>query len=138
MIAKPDFLIKILIFSALIVFSGNCLAQTGNNVDKNRPKKDRFGNSKPRHKKKRIVYWIKKDGKGLLLGNKCFEDFTHRMGFEYLLQPKGSAGNRSEFGRLLHNFGTKLTILFRNGPFWKFKLNKQREECRRSSGDFVG
>lgn len=94
-------------------------------------------NSK-RYKNKHMVQWIKNDAKGLLLGNKCMQDITNEMGFIYVVQPKGQAGNRSEFGRLVHNFFAKIGITLRNGPFWKFKLKKKRKECRSSTGDFVG
>ena len=66
------------------------------------------------------------------------EEVTRKMGFEYVLQPKGQPGNRNEVGRLIHNFGVKVSLFFKNGPFWKFKLKKKRNECRESTGDFTG
>ena len=89
-------------------------------------------------RKGHLIQWIKNDTKGLLLGNRCMEDVTRSMRFEYVVQPKGQPGNRSEFGRLIHNFFAKIGITFRNGPFWKFKLKKKRKECRRKTGDYVG
>lgn len=89
-------------------------------------------------RKTHLIQWIKNDTKGLLLGNKCMEEVTRSMRFEYVVQPKGQPGNRSEFGRLTHNFFAKLGITFRNGPFWKFKLKKKRKECRRKTGDYMG
>ncbi|MBL6448028.1 hypothetical protein JMN32_17050 [Fulvivirga sp. 29W222] len=90
------------------------------------------------HKKRRMIQWVKSDAAGLLQGNRCMDEITNDMGFVYVVQPKGQVGNRSEFGRLAHNFFAKIGITFRNGPFWKFKLKKKRRECRRSTGDFVG
>ncbi|GAA0890687.1 hypothetical protein GCM10009122_03660 [Fulvivirga kasyanovii] len=90
------------------------------------------------HKNKRMIQWVKSDAKGLLLGNKCLKEVTDDMGFIYVVQPRGQAGNRSEIGRLAHNFFAKIGITLRNGPFWKFRLKKKRKECRRSTGDFVG
>lgn len=89
-------------------------------------------------KKKRLIQWIKNEPNGLLLGNKCMEDVTRKMGFEYVVQPKGQQGNRTELGRLMHNLFAKFGVTLRNGPFWKFKLKKKRKECRQSTGDYVG
>jgi len=96
---------------------------------------------KPSHKElksKRPIHWIKNDADGLLLGNKCMEDVTQEMGFEYVLQVKGRSGYKSEIERLAHNLTAKIGIMIRNGPFWKFRLKKKRKECREKTGDFVG
>ncbi len=96
---------------------------------------------KPRDKdyrQKALIHWVKPDAKGLLIGNKCMDEVTYKMGFIYLVQPKGQPGHRTEFGRLTHNFFAKMGIFFRNGPFWKFKLKKKAKECRRLTGDFMG
>ena len=90
------------------------------------------------HKEKRLIHWMKTSPKGLLTGNKCMEEVTNEMGFVYLIQLKGQAGYKSEFNRLIHNFGAKMGILVRNGPFWKLKLKKKTNECRRETGDYVG
>ena len=101
-------------------------------------------NTKPTYKSgkkkktRRPVQWIKNDSEGLLLGNKCMSEVTQDMGFEYLIQIKGQPGYRNEFGRLAHNFAAKIGIMFRNGPFWKFRLKKERNKCREQTGDFVG
>jgi len=89
-------------------------------------------------KERRLVHWIKNDGKNLLIGNPCMNDVTHGMGFEYVVQVKGQPGNRNGFGRFMHNVGSKTVILFRNGPFWKIKLKRKRNECRRLTGDHIG
>ncbi|MEJ2004533.1 MAG: hypothetical protein P8X57_06130 [Cyclobacteriaceae bacterium] len=109
----------------------------------------RFGdtnttNTKPTYKtnkkskRKRSIQWIKNDSEGLLLGNKCMEEVFDDMGFEYVIQLKGQPGYRNEFSRLAHNLGAKIGIMFRNGPFWKFRLKNEREKCREKTGDFVG
>ena len=90
------------------------------------------------HTKKRLTHWIKNDSKGLLIGNACMNEVTHSMGFEYVVQIKGQPGNRHGFGRSIHNLGAKTAILFKNGPFWKLKLNRKRRECRRLTGDHIG
>ena len=89
-------------------------------------------------KNKRPIQWIKNDTEGLLLGNLCMTEVTEAMGFEYLIQVKGNPDYKDEFGRLIHNFGAKIGIMFRNGPFWKFKLKKERKNCRESTGDYMG
>ncbi len=93
---------------------------------------------KERPDRRRIIHIIKNDTRNILYGNKCFEDFTRDRGYEYVVQPKGNRLNKSETGRLLHNFGAKFGIFFRNGPFWKIKEGKKKKECRTKSGDFVG
>ena len=96
---------------------------------------------KPRnkdHRQRTLIHWVKKSSKGLYMGNKCVDELTSSMGFIYLIQVKGQAGYRSEFDRLLHNFGAKTGIFFRNGPFWKYKLKKKTKDCRRRMGDYVG
>lgn len=96
---------------------------------------------KPKHKelkKKRPIQWIKNSSQGLLIGNRCMEDVTEEMRFEYLVQVKGQKGFKGELARLSHNMTAKIGIMFRNGPFWKFKLKKKRKDCREKTGDFVG
>ena len=100
-------------------------------------------NTKPTYKaknkkSKRPIQWIKNDSEGLLLGNLCMQEVTNDMGFVYLIQVKDTPGYKDEFGRLVHNFGAKVGIMFRNGPFWKFRLKKERKNCRESTGDYMG
>ncbi|MEM6524826.1 MAG: hypothetical protein AAGF85_04250 [Bacteroidota bacterium] len=90
------------------------------------------------YKDRRIIHWVKTSPKGLLLGNRCMEEVTSKMGFVYLLQPNGLEGNKSGLNRFAHNFAAKLRITLRNGPFWRFKLKKKTKECRKETGDFVG
>ncbi len=91
---------------------------------------------KPR--KPRSFYLVLKSTKGTLYGNKCIEEVTYSMGFKFLVQPYGNIGYRSEVGRVLHNFFTRILLTFRNGPFWYFRLKRKIEECKEFSGDFVG
>lgn len=81
---------------------------------------------------------IKKDTKNILYGNKCFEDYTRQLGFLYEVQMKGHAGSMNGFTRFWHNAVTKTALCFKAGPWWKLRVNKRRDECRTSSGDFVG
>lgn len=87
---------------------------------------------------KKLLFIVKNNSNGILYGNKCFLDVQHKMGFEYLIQPKGQPLNRNEVGRNFHNFGIKFVLLFKNGPFYGIKLRKKKKECRQLTGDFVG
>ncbi len=98
----------------------------------------KYKSKKRNYKNKHKIQWVKNNAKGLLVGNPCMDEVIDDMGFVYLIQPKGKVLNDSEFQRNIHNFFAKLRITFRNGPFWKFKLNKWRKRCQAETGDFVG
>ncbi|MDH5602570.1 MAG: hypothetical protein OEY51_01455 [Cyclobacteriaceae bacterium] len=102
-------------------------------------------NSKPTYetnpdklKAKNITFIIKKSQKGLLLGNKCLEDYTMAKGYVYLVQIKGPGVHYGFWGRVIHNFGAKATLLFKVGPHWKLAWKKKRKECQNQLHDFVG
>ena len=88
--------------------------------------------------RKRIKYLIKGDTKNTLYGNPCVNQVTREMGFEYLITLKGHRGYESEVQRWAHNFGVKVGLVFKNGPFWKAQLKKMTADCRDRSGDYVG
>lgn len=89
-------------------------------------------------KSKKMLSLIKNNTKGILYGNRCFEEFTHECGYEYVVQLKGQSRNRNEISRWLHNFGVKFVVTIKNGPFWRIKEQKKKKECRTKSGDYVG
>jgi hypothetical protein len=89
-------------------------------------------------KEEKIRFIIKNDTKNTLSGNLCFEEETRKMGFQYIAIPKGQAQNRNEFSRFWHNLGVRSALFFKNGPFWKSKVNKKLENCKYGSGDYVG
>jgi hypothetical protein len=93
---------------------------------------------KQQEKSPRIRYIIKSNTKNTLLGNKCFEEATRKMGFQYLAVPKGQPPYKNEFAKFWHNLSVKTALFFKNGPFWKIKVNKKLKECRYRSGDYVG
>lgn len=93
---------------------------------------------KQKSKEERIRYIIKNDTKNTLSGNLCFEEATREMGFQYIAIPKGQPLNINGFSRFLHNLGLRTALFFKNGPFWKSKVNRKLEECRYSSGDYTG
>jgi hypothetical protein len=94
--------------------------------------------SKQGSKNKKIRYIVKKDTKGFLPGNKCYEDATRDMGLMYIALPKGQAMYKNEWNRNMHNLGVKLWLLFTRGPFWKLKVNKIYRDCRYPYGDATG
>ncbi|MGF1635843.1 MAG: hypothetical protein ACFCUU_02135 [Cyclobacteriaceae bacterium] len=89
-------------------------------------------------KQKKVRYIIKNDTKKTLLGNRCFENATQKMGFQYLVIPRGQAGNKNEWERNMNNLGVKTVVLFKNGPFWKIKERKKYKACRQTTGDIIG
>lgn len=93
---------------------------------------------KQKEKEEKIRFIIKNDTKNTLAGNPCFEEATRKMGFQYIAIPKGQAQNKNEFSRFWHNLGVQTALFFKNGPFWKSKVNKKLDECKYGSGDFVG
>jgi len=130
-----------LIFFLVLTGSSNTLAQ--------KKKEDYFPTpntqldakpdpKKQKEKQKRIRYIITNDTKNTLPGNRCFEDVTRSMGFQYLAVPKGQPPNKNGFSRWTHNLGVKFMILLKNGPFWKIKVNKKYDKCKYGSGDFIG
>ena len=93
---------------------------------------------KAKSKQKKIRFIITDDTRNTLTGNACFEEATRSMGFMYMPVPPGQGPNRNRWAKGTHNFGAKFAILINNGPCWKRKVNKKREECRIKSGDYMG
>lgn len=89
-------------------------------------------------KRKNISYIYKRKATGILFGNPCAIKATRRMGFEYVLQPKGVPGSPGRFNALMNNFFVNIKLTFTRSPFWKLILNERMKECRTNSGDFVG
>lgn len=87
---------------------------------------------------KDLLQIVEKDTRKFLYGNKCFEEFTYQLGFEYVVEPPGEPGSRSNIKRFFHNFGAKFILIFKAGPFWKSRVNKKVRECRELMGDFTG
>jgi hypothetical protein len=129
------FLIVILVWSSsVVVFAQETMPRTNTTdidakVNKNRERPE---------KKKRYLVIVKTNTKGILYGNKCFEDYTLSKGYLYEIQKKGKNESMSGFDRFWHNFGVNTALIFTKGPWWKLSANKQMKECRKLSGDFVG
>ena len=125
-----------LIACLLIVTKGYAQEQMPktNSIDTN----SIINKKKERPKRVRYMTIIKTDTKGILYGNKCFEQFTQSIGFVYSVQIKGKSGSVSGFVRFWHNGMVKTALVFRAGPWWKLRANKKKKDCRKLSGDFVG
>lgn len=87
---------------------------------------------------KEYLHIYLENSRGVLLGNKCMEDYTNQLGFRYVLMPPGQQGSLDPVEVRLNNFGVKLMLLLKNGPFWHHRLNKKTRHCRERSGDFIG
>lgn len=127
------------VFTLFTIYAGESFAQVDGGFTTDKTSKDPTEHRHDRDfKRKKLLAWIKNDTQGTLTGNRCFEEVTKKMGFEYVVQPRGNPLNKSDFSRFANNFGVKMGIFFRNGPFWKFKLKKERKRCRKQMGDFTG
>jgi len=132
-------MIKIpLIFFGLILCLVNSYAQETLPPTSHTDVKTKINKKKERPEQKHYMTIIKTNTKKTLYGNKCFEDFTRRLGFVYEIQIKGQAGSLNGFTRFWHNAGTKTALFFSAWPWWKLRVNKRYKDCRKSSGDFVG
>lgn len=129
-------------FGAGLILCFFCLPILAQTQESEIPKKGSSAivTQKKRHqvKRQKIRYLIKGNTKNTLYGNPCVNQVTREMGFEYLITLKGQQGYESEAQRWAHNFGVKIGLVFKNGPFWKGKLNKRTADCRDRSGDYVG
>lgn len=132
---------KLKLFSFFIISvlcSGVVLAQEvvpkTNSIDP----KAKVDKRKERPEKSRYMTIVKNNTKGILYGNKCFEEFTRSIGFVYAVQVKGNSGSLNGAGLFFHNAGVKTALFFTAWPWWKLRVNKKKKDCRKLSGDFVG
>jgi hypothetical protein len=88
--------------------------------------------------KEEIRYLVRSNLKHTLYGNPCAKEVTNKMGFEYVITPRGSRGNRSILHKAVQNFGPTIILTLRNGPFWKLRAKAKIKKCRKKSGDYVG
>ena len=92
--------------------------------------------NRPKRKKISLIYVD--SGRGILYGNACATQETHRMGFEYIVEPANGLESKTGIGKLLNNLWIKTKLILRRSPFWKVTLNNRIRKCRRQTGDFVG
>lgn len=115
------------------LFAQETLPKT-NSIDPNA----KVDKKRERPEKEHYMTIIKNNTKGILYGNKCFEEFTSSIGFVYAVQIKGNSGGLNGPARFFHNAGTKTAMFFTAWPWWKLRVNKKKKDCRKLSGDFVG
>lgn len=99
-------------------------------------KDDNKASNKPNRKKIAIIYVP--DSNKILYGNPCATEATHKMGFEYVVEPRNGLESKTSFGKFLNNLLVKSKLVVTRSPFWKLSLNKKLKQCRSQSGDFVG
>ena len=74
----------------------------------------------------------------ILYGNPCVLEETHKMGFEYLVEPRNISGSKNWKGKFINNLWVKSKLVVTRSPFWKAILKKKIKKCRAMSGDLVG
>ncbi|MDN4166570.1 hypothetical protein QWY31_13760 [Cytophagales bacterium LB-30] len=89
-------------------------------------------------KRKTVLFLVRSNTSKTMYGNPCVQEVTRKMGFEYLVVPKGQALNRNGFSRTMHNGAVSLALFFRNGPLWKLRARHKIKKCRQKSADFMG
>lgn len=92
--------------------------------------------NKPKRKTYDYIYVPTADK--VLYGNPCALQATHKMGFEYLVEPVGIKGSKTWKGKLLNNLWVKSKLVVLHSPFWKVALKSKFKKCRPKTGDIVG
>lgn len=80
---------------------------------------------------------LKYTTKDVWAGNLCVLEETHNMGFEYLVVCNPKVTFMSKVGTFFYNFGSNVTLTFKNGFGWRKRLRQKVDECRKNSGDYV-
>ncbi|WP_420316343.1 hypothetical protein [Ekhidna sp.] len=92
--------------------------------------------NKPKRKTYSFIYVPNADK--ILYGNPCVLEATHKMGFEYLVEPSYLNTSRTWEGKFLNNLWVKTKLVVTRSPFWKVILNRKIKKCRKMTGDLVG
>lgn len=91
-----------------------------------------------RPKRKNISLIYISTPRGILYGNPCATDATHRMGFEYIIESRYGPESKTGMGKFFNNFWVKSKLVVTRSPFWKLILNSRIRKCSDQTGDFVG
>ncbi|WP_436515373.1 hypothetical protein [Ekhidna sp. To15] len=134
---------RLLISVLLVIAALGCLAQKEKPVQEELPtenlemRKDSNKRvNRPKRKRYGVIYVP--NGDKILYGNLCVLEETHKMGFEYLVEPTNIAGSKTWKGKFVNNLWVKTKLVVTRSPFWKLILNKKIKKCRVLSGDLVG
>ena len=138
-------IVILLICTIGVLLSNRSLAQTNKKggihdyiPSENVDSKKKFRKKQNAPKEKKISLIVKNKTTGLLYGNACMTENTHRMGFEYSIQIEGLPGSLTDWERMTDNMWVHLRLIFTKGPWWKMVLKKRVKDCRQRSGDLVG
>ncbi len=135
---------KITLLLSLLVLATFCAAQKKEKdiryyiPTENLDKRKDSNSAALRSKKRKYEVLYRPNAKNILYGNPCAVEATHKMGFEYLVEPRRISGSKSQKGKFLNNLWVKTRLVVTRSPFWKLILKKRFKECRKMSGDFVG
>ena len=134
----------------LIVLTGLLMAPASTMAQHKRKKKKRYPHETPntrsvwsdnkiksKAKKTRILQIVKYKPHKVLYGNKCVEEYTRRLGFEYVIGMPDEDGDADLYA-FFSNMGNRVLLTFRNGPFWSCRVRRRIKQCRLGSGDFMG
>ena len=134
---------RLLAFISIIFLSLSCLAQKEKSVEEELPsenlemrKDSNKRSNRPKRKKIDLIYVPNADN--ILYGNPCVLEETHKMGFEYIVEPTTLPGSKTWTGKFLNNLWVKTKLVVTRSPFWKLILNNKIKKCRKMSGDLVG
>ncbi|WP_425390490.1 hypothetical protein [Ekhidna sp.] len=94
--------------------------------------------SSNRPKRKNYSFIYVPDANKILYGNPCVLEATHKMGFEYMVEPSNMNSSKTWKGKFLNNLWVKTKLVVTRSPFWKLILNRKIKKCRKMSGDLVG
>lgn len=132
------------LFSVILIsMSLTCLAQKQKTIREEMPTENlemRKDSNKRANRSKRTNYPLiyVPNGDKILYGNLCVLEETHKMGFEYLVEPPNINGSKTWKGKFLNNLWVKTKLVVTRSPFWKLILKKKIRRCREMSGDLVG
>lgn len=133
---------RLVFWICCLLISMATLAQKGKELNELMPtgnldEKERTNRSSNEPDRKNYMLFYKTSAKNTLYGNPCATAATHKMGFEYIVEPKG-AGSKTSLGKFLNNLGVKSKLFVTRSPFWKIILNSRMKKCRAKSGDIIG
>ncbi len=134
-------------FALLLLMAALCICASGQKKEKSvsdflptenlEAKKDaNKASNRPKRKKISLMYVSSADG--ILYGNACATQETHRMGFEYIVEPQNGLESKSTVGKVINNLWLKTKLFFRRSPVWKLTLKNRIRKCSKQTGDFVG
>ena len=66
---------------------------------------------------------------GAYSGNACAQRAANSMGFQFVLHYANCEKEHSKLNNFLHNQGAYISIIFKNGIFWKHRFKKRAQAC---------